>query len=120
MVHTIAQLPSRAHLLDDFFRELAPGFFVRPFHGDPLPQQIKVDVREDAESFTLQADLPGVRKEDIHVTIDGPVVQLRAEVKQQDRQVRDERVLRNERYVGEVARSFQLPVDVDEARAVAR
>lgn len=112
--------PSRLGLLDDFFRDVAPGFFVRPLHGEGLPQQIKVDVKEDAEGFSLQAELPGVSKDDIHVTIDGPLVTLSAEVRQQDQQTRDERVLRSERYYGAVSRSFRLPLEVDEARAVAR
>lgn len=111
---------SRTSLFDEFFRDMAPGFFVRPLHGDPLPQQIKVDVKEDAENFVVHAELPGVAKEDIHVTIEGPVVALSAEVKQRDEQKRDERVLRSERYFGSVSRSFQLPVDIDEARASAK
>ena len=117
----LSNLPvSRTSLFDEFFRDMAPGFFVRPLHGDPLPQQIKVDVKENAENFVVHAELPGVAKEDIHVTIEGPVVALSAEVKQRDEQKRDERVLRSERYFGSVSRSFQLPVDIDEARASAK
>jgi HSP20 family protein len=59
----MANLPnlpvSRTSLFDEFFRDMAPGFFVRPLHGDPLPQQIKVDVKEDAENFVVHAELPG-------------------------------------------------------------
>ncbi len=117
----MSKLPTtRYGLFDDLFRDMAPGFFVRPLHGDGLPQQIKVDVKEDPEAFTLHADLPGVAKDDIHVTIDGPLVTLSAEIKQQDSQARNERVLRSERYYGSVSRSFQLPIEVDEARAVAK
>ncbi len=64
--------------------------------------------------------MPGVAKEDIHVTIDGSVVTLRAEVKQMDAQTADEKLLRSERYYGSVARSFQLPVDIDEDAAKAK
>jgi len=113
-------LITRSSLFDDFFKDLAPGFFVKPLHGDPLPQSIKVDVKENGDGYTLQAELPGVSKDDIHVTIDGNVVTLRAEVKQHDTQTADEKVLRSERYFGSVARSFQLPVDVDEGRAKAK
>lgn len=117
----MANLPvSRTSLFDDIFRDLAPGFFVRPLHGDALPQQIKVDVKEVGENFVVQAELPGVSKDDIHVTIDGPVVSLSAEIKQIDEEKRDERLLRRERYFGSVSRSFQLPVDVDEAGATAK
>lgn len=113
-------LISRGSLFDDLFRDVAPGFFVKPLHGDPLPAQMKVDVREAGNVYLVDAEVPGVAKEDIHVTIDGSVVTLRAEVKQQDTQREGERVLRSERYVGAVARSFQLPQDIDESGARAK
>lgn len=113
-------LISRNSLFDDFFKELSPGFFVKPLHGDPLPAQIKVDVKESADAYTVHAEVPGVAKDDIHVSVDGNVVTLRAEVKQQDAKTEGERVLRSERYFGEVSRSFQLAVDVDEAKAAAK
>ena len=115
-------LVTRGSLFDDFFKDIAPGFYVRPLHGDnlPSPSQIKVDVKETEGGYTVQAEVPGVAKEDIHVTIEGPVVALSAEVKQRDEQKRDERVLRSERYFGAVSRSFQLGQDVDEGRATAR
>lgn len=118
----MSSLMTRGSLFDDFFRDIAPGFYVRPLHGDPLPapSQIKIDVKESDKAFTVQAEVPGVAKEDIHVSIDGSVVTLRAEVKQQDVQTKDEKVLRTERYYGSVARSFQLPQDIDQASAKAK
>ena len=113
-------LISRNSLFDDFFKELSPGFFVKPLHGDPLPAQIKVDVKESADAYTVHAEVPGVSKDDIHVSVDGNIVTLRAEVKQQDAKTEGERVLRSERYFGEVSRSFQLAVDVDEDKAAAK
>ena len=64
--------------------------------------------------------MPGVPKEDIHVSIDGNTVTLQAEVKQHDKQTEGERVLRSERYFGAVSRSFQLPADIDETAAKAK
>ena len=118
----MANVPSRSNLFDDFFKEFAPGFFIKPLHGDPLPSasQIRIDVSESDAAYTVLAEVPGVGKEDIHVSIDGSVVTLRAEVKQQDRATSGEKVLRTERYYGEVSRSFQLPSDIDEANAKAR
>nr|WP_315191542.1 Hsp20/alpha crystallin family protein [uncultured Albidiferax sp.] len=105
-------------LFDDFFTDLAPGFFIRPLHGDPLPSpaQIKVDVQEDAQAYNVVAELPGVKKEDIQVSVEGSTVTLRAEIKQED-QRKDARTLRSERYFGAVARSFQLPQEVDASQA---
>lgn len=113
-------LMTRSGLLDDFFKDVAPGFYVKPLHGDPLPAQIKVDMKETPVAYLVQAEVPGVPKEDIQVTVEGNVVTLRAEVKQQDAQHRDEKLLRSERYFGAVSRSFQLPVDIDQAQAKAR
>ena len=113
-------LIARSGLFDDFFKDVAPGFYVKPLHGDPLPAQIKIDVTETPAAYTVLAELPGVPKEDIHVTVDGNVVTLRAEVKQQDRQQDGEKLLRSERYYGAVSRSFQMPVDIDDAAAKAK
>ena len=115
-------LIQRGSLFDEFFKDLAPGFYVRPLHGDPLPNpgQIKLDVKESAQAYTVTAELPGVPRDDIHVTIDGGVVTISAEVKQQDAQTEGEKVLRNERYYGQISRSFSLPIDIDKAQAKAR
>ncbi|WP_119965973.1 Hsp20/alpha crystallin family protein [Simplicispira lacusdiani] len=115
-------LVSRGSLFDDFFKDIAPGFYVRPLHGDnlPTPSQIKVDVKETEGGYTVQAEVPGVPKEDIHVAIEGNVVSLRAEVRQMDQKTEGEKVLRSERYFGSVARSFQLPADIDAAQARAK
>jgi len=115
-------LINRGGLFDEFFREVAPGFYVKPLHGDPLPtpEKIKVDVKETDKEYTVQAEVPGVAKDDIHVSLDGNIVTLRAEVKQQDSQAKEEKVLRTERYYGAVSRSFQLPMEIDQAQARAR
>lgn len=115
-------LVSRGSLFDDFFKDIAPGFYVRPLHGEnlPAPSQIKVDVKETEGGYTVQAEVPGVPKEDIHVSVEGNVVSLRAEVRQLDQKTEGEKVLRSERYYGSVARSFQLPADIDAAQAKAR
>jgi HSP20 family protein len=103
--------------LDDLFK----GFFVRPMAFESQPQmQIKVDVREDDKAYTIHADIPGVKKEDIHVSIDGSQVAISAEVKKQKEEKDGEKVLRSERYYGKVARSFTLGHDVDEGQAEAR
>ncbi len=118
----MSSLINRGSVFDDFFKELTPGFYVRPLHGDPLPTsaQIKVDVKETDQGYTVQAEVPGVPKEDIQVSIDGNVVTLSAEVKQSDSQMGDEKLLRSERYYGAVSRSFQLPADIDQGTAKAK
>lgn len=118
----MTSLMTRGSLFDDFFKDVAPGFFIKPLHGDALPAapQIRVDVKENEKEYSVHAEIPGVNKEEIQVSIEGNVVTLRAEIRQQDKQTEDEKVLRSERYYGAVSRSFQLPADIDETAAKAR
>lgn len=107
-------------LFDELFRDVNPGYFIKPLHGDALPTQIKVDVKENPSEFIVQAEIPGAGKENIHVNIDDNVVSIRAEISQVDTQSKDDKPLRSERYFGEVSRSFQLPSDIDQAASKAR
>lgn len=118
----MSSLISRGSLFDDFFRDVAPGFYVKPLHGDPLPGPgaIKMDVKENGGAYTVSAEIPGVRKEDIHVTIEGGMVMVRAEVRQEDQQTEGDKLLRSERYYGAVSRGIQLPQDVDQGQAKAK
>lgn len=103
--------------IDDLFK----GFFMRPVLLEGQPQmQIKMDVKEDDNAYTVHADIPGVKKEDIHVSIEGNQVSISAETKMEKEEKKGEKVLRSERYAGKVARSFTLAHEVDEARAQAR
>ena len=113
-------LITRGSLLDDFFRDVSPSFLIKPLHGDPLPspEQIKMDVKENDNSFTVCAEIPGVSREDIHVTIEGNVLLVRAEIKQEDAH-KDDKSLRHERYFGAVSRGIQLPQDIDQAASNA-
>lgn len=105
--------------LDDFFR----GFFVRPVDFNNSVQQtpsIRLDVKEQGDDYLVHAELPGVKKEDIHVVVDGNQVSISAEVKQEKEVKEGERLLRSERYFGKVSRAFQLGQEIDDSRAAAR
>lgn len=106
---------------DDTFDDLFRGFFMRPVRFEGQQEvQIKVDVHEDDKAYSVHADIPGVKKEDIHVGIDGDQVSISAEVKKEKEVKEGEKVLRSERYFGRVARAFTLGQDVDEASAQAK
>ena len=110
---------TRVDPFDDLFR----GFFVRPvdFNNAPAqPPSIKMDVKEEGNNYLVHAELPGVKKEDIHVIIDGNQVSISAETKQEKEVKEGDRVLRSERYFGKVSRSFQLEQDLDESTATAK
>ncbi len=107
-------------LFDELFRDVNPGYFIKPLHGDPLPAQIKVDLKENPDEYIVEAEIPGAGKENIHVNIDGNVVSIRAQITQLDTESKEDKLLRSERYYGEVSRSFQLPTDIDETASKAR
>jgi len=103
--------------------ELFKGFFLRPMRlesGPEQPVRVKMDVREDDKAYTVHAEIPGVKKEDISVSIDGNQVSISAEVKSQKEEKQGEKVLRSERYYGRVYRAFSLSQDVDQERAQAK
>jgi HSP20 family protein len=105
--------------LDDLFK----GLFVRPmrFDLDVAPQmRMKIDVSKTDDAYTVKAEIPGVNKDDIQVSIDGNEVTISGEIKKESEEKKGEEVLRSERYYGRVSRSFTLPHDVDEAKVVAK
>ena len=104
------------HFLDDVF---GSNYLIKPLHGRPLPHDFKVDVKESPTSYTILADIPGVKKEDIHVTVDGGLVTISADVQQLDQKKEDEQVVHCERYCGSISRSFQLPADIDQSNTNA-
>ena len=96
------------------------GFWLKPF-AFPAETElaIKLDVKEDEKSYTVRADIPGVKKEDIHVDVDANAITVRAEVKQDKEEKKDEKVIYSERSYGMVSRSFSLPAEVDAQGAKA-
>jgi HSP20 family protein len=106
---------------DEAFDDLFRGFLMRPMRMEnSSDNQIKLDVKENDKSYTVHAEIPGVKKDDIHVTIEGNQVAISAEVKnEKDIKVGD-KLLRSERYYGKVSRAFTLAHDVDDASSTAK
>ena len=85
---------------------------------EPLP--IRVDVRENADAYVVQAELPGLTRDEISVEIEGHEVTIAAEVKRAGEPKEGEKWLKNERFYGKTGRRFALPQELDEAKAVAK
>ena len=102
-------------LFNDFFR---PAYLPAGNRDEAAP--IRFDVRETPEAYIVSAELPGVKKDDIHVEIEGSEVTLAAETRREASAEGGDKWLRTERYFGKAARRFALPQEVDEAKAVAR
>ena len=113
---------ARFNVLDNTLDDVLRGFFVRPmnFETTAAPVQLRVDVSETEGGYTVRAEIPGVKKDDIHVAIDGNQVEISAEVKNEKEVKEGEKLLRSERYFGKVYRAFALGRDVDEAATEAR
>jgi HSP20 family protein len=110
---------------DEAFDDLLRGFFVRPVsfegsHGQPAVGHFRVDVSENEQAYVIRAEIPGVKKDDINISIDGDQVAISAEVKNEKEAKDGERVLRAERHYGKVYRAFALGQPVDENAANAR
>ena len=110
----------RRSLIDELFGDINPGFFIRPLHGDALPSKIKMEVKEDKENYTVVAELPGLKKEDIHVSVDQKILTISAEIQQEDKKTEDEQVIHSERYYGQISRSIELPTEIELSRAEAK
>lgn len=102
---------------DDFFR----GFSLRPiFQQLEAEPQMRLDVTEDDKAYTVKAEIPGVSKDDIKVSVDGNLVSISAEVKKEKEEKEGKKVVRRERYYGSVSRSFTLSQAVSEDKAQAK
>jgi HSP20 family protein len=110
--------PGFANSFESAFRRLlSPA----GFNADVQTLDMRLDVSEKEHAYIVKADIPGVKKEDINVRIDGNVVQIDAEVKhEKESKGNGGKVLRSERYYGTVSRTFSLGQDVDESKADAK
>ena len=103
--------------IDEWFK----GFGIRQFPLETeTPSLIKIDVTENDTAYTVRAEIPGMKKEDVKVQVDGNRVSISAETKQEKEEKEGERVICRERYQGSSYRSFTLGSDVDESNAQAK
>ena len=106
---------------DNFESAMRRFFAPTPFEAETPALKMRIDVSEKDNAYEVKADIPGVKKEDINVRIDGNVVQIDAEAKRES-ETKGEggKVLRSERYYGTISRTFSLADDVDDAKADAK
>jgi HSP20 family protein len=106
----------------DLFDDLFKGFLVRPVLGEgrEAAPRIKLDVAEQNGAFRVLAEIPGAKKDDIQVNVDGDQVSVTAEVKQEKDVKEGERLVHRERYYGKTARAFRLGYEIDEPKVQAK
>lgn len=111
---------TRYNPFDELFKDFGKGFWVKPYaFPAETSVEMKIDVKEDDKGFTVKADIPGVKKEDIQVEIEDDYISLRAETKQEKEEKKDEKLVYSERSYGMVSRAFTLPAGVDAKAAKA-
>lgn len=103
--------------VNDLFKGFALRPVLRELEAEP---QMKIDVAEANGAYEVKAEIPGVNKNDIHVSIEGNMVSISAEVKKEKEEKKGEKVIRSERYFGRVARSFTLGNEIDSSKAQAK
>ena len=85
-----------------------------------MEPQIKMDVKEVDGEYRIDAEIPGVKKDNIHVTVEGKRVSISAEVKQEKEIKEGERLIRCERSYGMTSRSFNLAEEVNQSKVQAK
>jgi len=78
-----------------------------------------IDVNEDENQYTVRAELPGVKKDDIDVTVENGVLTIKAETRSETEEKKGERIIRQERRYGKYLRSLRLGNDIDEQKVKA-
>ena len=113
--------------LRNFSKNMFPGmiyenpfnYILNPLHGDLLRSNFSVDVKEKNGTYIVHAELPGVKKENVEVSIDDDQLTISADIEQYDQASKDEKIIQSERYFGTVSRTIYLPTAVDKAASAA-
>lgn len=79
-----------------------------------------LDVAETERAYTVKLDMPGVAKEDVKVSVEGKQITVQAQTQRSDEKKDGERIVYRERSVSSYARSFTLPLEVDQTEASAK
>jgi HSP20 family protein len=102
---------------DELFKE---GGIFQPMRSFVASQGIKVDVIEADKAYSVKAELPGVNKEDIKVSVYGNQVIISCDVKKQTEEKQGEKVIRSERYSGQLYRNFTLAHEINDKETTAK
>ena len=114
--------------LDPFTDMLDLDKEISRFFGMPLERDLgfqdnsfgpEIDIRDTADSILIKADLPGMDKKHIHVSIEGDTLYISGERKRETK-VEHKDYVREERSYGEFRRAFRLPDGVDTKNAKAK
>ncbi|HWK84500.1 MAG TPA: Hsp20/alpha crystallin family protein [Caldimonas sp.] len=108
----------------DRFDDLVPEFFRRFYSplalSESTPADIRIDITENDKDYQVRAEIPGAKKDDIRVTVDGNFVSISAEVRKEKEEKSGGRLLVKETYYGSASRGFSLAYEIDSKAVVAK
>ena len=107
------------NMFEEFFAPFTQGSSLSQWSGEGTLSP-RLNVSENDQAFEVQAEMPGVKKEDVKVAIENQRVTIEGECKRESEQREGENILYSERSASKFLRSFMLPVEVDETNAQAR
>lgn len=105
-------------MFEDMFAPMAAGAVMPQWAAEGVTTP-RLNVKETEKAFEVEAEMPGVKKEDVKVSIENQRVTIEAEARSESEQREGENVIYSERSTRKYMRSFSLPSDVDEATAEA-
>lgn len=109
------------NLFGDFIKDVVfSDYLMNPIYSKYMPENINVDINESPSEFKIQAEIPGVKKEEINVQIEGDTITISAEVKKEEEEKKDETVVKCERFYGLTSRKIQLGAEVDTDKTMAQ
>lgn len=108
---------SLSNLRDQFGRLFEAAFPARTAEsfGDWAPS---LDAHEDKDKYTVTLEIPGLKKEDMHVSVHDGVLTVSGE-RREEKQVAENMAHRRERYFGKFSRSVSLPLSVSADKVTA-
>ncbi|MDC8774458.1 Hsp20/alpha crystallin family protein [Roseateles albus] len=111
---------TRLQRFDDMFPEFFRRFGRQMQLTDEAPADIRIDVLENDKEYVVRAEIPGAKKEDIHVSVEGNFVSISADIKREREEKSGSRVLLKETYVGSASRGFSLGHEIDDKEVIAK
>lgn len=115
-MNALTRLDRIEDFMPEFFRRLS-----RPLTlSEPAPAEIRIDVSESEKEYQVRAEIPGAKKDDIRVSVDGNFVSISAEIRKEKEEKSAGRTLVRESYYGSASRGFSLPYEIDSKAVVAR
>jgi len=117
-MNALTRLDRIEDFMPEFFRRLSrPLTLSEPV---PVPAEIRIDVSESEKEYQVRAEIPGAKKDDIRVSVDGNLVSISAEVKQDKEEKKGARVVVRESSYGSASRVFTLAHEIDGNGVVAK